>query len=690
MREYWNPRTSNSKNKVIPSSLLFLMCLIALFFCTMWFQGEARADEDICGEDQGGLQNPNHPHPDEFQSSSTMTDWGQRYFTGKPEVAVFKHGFWERMTGILGEGKISVVYINENFNPVELIKHFNVIVIPSGGLINLSNNAGLKAAFEEYTSMGGTIIAMSQQTSNDLRLLPGGEVKGIGYSDEQNWSRSFMYFNQYHPELSARMAGIKTFINTNIDGYFTSFPKETTILGIDQDNRAVWIEYSFGKGRVLASSEYTDWLGGLNPNVNRSSVLFDMITWGKKPESLSRYPGKVFFLNGHGFTAINLTGKKTSKLEYHVSSPSREIEVKNETIETPIEPGESKKITVSDINTNETGIWHVDYTLLDEYGVEIQPVKEALDGRFVIYYPVAESVSDLILTAECPAIATSIHGFNCNLKIVNNGNLKKVTNLFFAPGSNLLHPFNVDRVEVEPSGVTTQIVPISVELIRTFEGGNFGYRFLIYDETMQYNGDSTPEWAKVENPPGAYAGSSESLSTFIQKPHVNFNVQKENRPIYAPGEDFPLSVEFFQDNFPAPFDVSIEMVLFDKLNQNVVSSVSVPLASSVFNLNYPLSFKLPQNIPYGDYYLRFLIKYSGKYLINEEGNYCNATFSFCQNPNAFEILLRKPAVEMSVAWLETYSSVGNNLNVHLFNKTQPLLNSQLNLTRAQKPKNHFN
>ena len=119
-------------------------------------------------------------HPDDFQSFSTWksgSEYQAKYVTAKPEVALLKSGFWSMMEDLLGYNKISVLFVEKNFNPDKLLEHVNVLVVPTGGFTNQSNNEALRVALERFVSLGGTLVVMTQPTAADWRLLPGGEVK---------------------------------------------------------------------------------------------------------------------------------------------------------------------------------------------------------------------------------------------------------------------------------------------------------------------------------------------------------------------------------------------------------------------------------------------------------------------------------------------------------------------------------
>ena len=140
----------------------------------------------------------------------------------------------------------------------DLDEMFNhpILVIPSGGMTELDNSATFKKKLIDYVNQGGTIICFTQQHGSDFAALPGAPT-GFGWFEDENCQANSIYIN----ELSAIFNGQTTAtLNAVVDGYFTKWPENAKqLLKRTKNDMPAMIEYTYGKGRVIAASLYSDW-----------------------------------------------------------------------------------------------------------------------------------------------------------------------------------------------------------------------------------------------------------------------------------------------------------------------------------------------------------------------------------------------------------------------------------------------
>lgn len=134
------------------------------------------------------------------------------------------------------------------------------LVVPSGGMHRIAGSPEARAWLEAYVSGGGTLLVFTQAFGSDWNALPGGEVYGVGYEEDQRCEQESVRAAMPSPWLA--WMGVAT-PDIQVDGAFTGWPANANILllrqsGLYQGYPAM-IEYPFGAGRVVATSAYGDW-----------------------------------------------------------------------------------------------------------------------------------------------------------------------------------------------------------------------------------------------------------------------------------------------------------------------------------------------------------------------------------------------------------------------------------------------
>ena len=176
--------------------------------------------------------------------------------------------------------------------------------------------------------------------------------------------------------------------NIGVDGYFTSFPENSTVLLRRVSNgQPAMIMYPFGKGYVIATTLYTDFaLTHHQANQTEINFIQNIISWAKKPKELMDVrPGEIVNLN---LDVTNFTDVDTTSIKITVLDPSRKV-VNEKTQNISIGPNQSLTIpfTHTSTTTSTLGVYHIDYTLLDSQGNIIQPQAETDSGRFAVSKP---------------------------------------------------------------------------------------------------------------------------------------------------------------------------------------------------------------------------------------------------------------------------------------------------------------
>lgn len=269
--------------------------------------------------------------------------------------------------------------IEADFDP-SMAKDHPVLVIPSGGLIGLDTSPTFKSKLEQYVTNGGTLIVFSQQHGYEYSVLPGGEISGYGWIEDQSCHAASVYINTYHVVLSGQDSVV---LDAVVDGYFTRWPKNAMILlERTKNGMPAMFMYNYGKGRVIVSSLYEDWAYGQRARATTwdgMRLIRDIIAWAKDPIKIPEYaPGSEISI------PINVTNRANStsnKVVFTVIDPDKYI-VGSTNISISLSPGETKIINFTYVAPSKLGIWWVDYSLLDVNDAVIQNVYDV--KRFAV------------------------------------------------------------------------------------------------------------------------------------------------------------------------------------------------------------------------------------------------------------------------------------------------------------------
>jgi hypothetical protein len=309
------------------------------------------------------------------------------------DVALFSDAFVENAAEfLLKRLKEPVREVKETFVPSTLLTNQPVMFIPSGALSGYENSPILKAAFDEYVKKGGTLIVLTQKYGTDFAVIPtpdGKPITGYGWEEDINCFSDSLYIDTWHQMMSGQSRKTPT---VNVDGYFTSWPDNSTILLRRTANgQPALLMYEHGLGRVILTSMYSDWAYGHGQaSAEEIALVRDILTWAKKPAQLPETAaGSLANIN---LTVTNSTATDAATIKLQVYDPDRSTLLAEQSLSQPIAAGQNANLAFAyqTSATGNLGIQHIDYILLDASGSIIQPQAETDSGRFVVSKPPTE------------------------------------------------------------------------------------------------------------------------------------------------------------------------------------------------------------------------------------------------------------------------------------------------------------
>jgi len=166
-----------------------------------------------CRNDGSGGSTPGDDHPDDNFSAAGIPAGASGVLDGNffvlpegaraaPRVAILNNGFAHNLWWLLAQLGEPADYIGTDFDPVAIAQTYPVLLIPSGGLYGLENDAVFRARLEEYARQGGTIVAFAQQHGYEYAALPGGEVNGYGWNEDISCFQAALRMESWHPLLA--------------------------------------------------------------------------------------------------------------------------------------------------------------------------------------------------------------------------------------------------------------------------------------------------------------------------------------------------------------------------------------------------------------------------------------------------------------------------------------------------------
>jgi alpha-tubulin suppressor-like RCC1 family protein len=338
--------------------------------------------------DKPGDPSKSDDHPDDnfsVANSEYPTDW---LYDSESKVGVYSNGWGEGLNHLLGKYSVSTCVIKENFTilnePERSINDIDVLLFGSAGFDGLETSNSFKKQLSDYVENGGTIITFTAKNGTEFSALPGGEVRGFGWDEDQSCFSDAVAVSKYHQILSGQEDNR---ISANFDGYLTEWPESAEVLlHRTKNGMPAVITYPHGKGQVFVFTSFPDWSYGHNQSTDEDQILVrDAVAWALQSKELPEF-GINDSVVEFSFSITNSTNIVTQKVALNVLNPNREL-VFSDTILVSVNSNDSTLYDFSYSPTTKTkGIWYVEYSLLNSENKEIQAPR--IGEQFVITTPV--------------------------------------------------------------------------------------------------------------------------------------------------------------------------------------------------------------------------------------------------------------------------------------------------------------
>jgi hypothetical protein len=516
----------------------------------------------------------------EVRRDQSESDW-----KGSPDVALFAYGFYNPAISLMLKFKEPVAFIGLDFDP-SIVKDHPIMIVPSGGFYGLENSEILRAKLDEYVKNGGTLIVFAQQHGYEFSILPVPQetdgtyntITGYGWTEDQSCLWNGTYVDTYHQILSA--------INTskasaNVDGYFISYPSNSTIfLRRTANGQPAMLMYEYGNGRVIVSSLFSDW-GYTHSQATQDEIKIvrDMVSWTKKPDQLPEIKqGESVSVS---VSVKNNVDIDAASVKFIILDPDRNaVDEQTQTMIVPA--GQSTTIPVSYTSSASSalGIYHIDYILLDAQNNIIQPQAETDSGRFVVSNPPSNPYKSPDFNFSIQSDAEYyIYGSPATFTVIAWNNTSNDSTLTFKyilahlgprgswrSGS---HSFNI------PANASTSFNVVVTEVAH--QGWLWG---TFYDETEKQVG---------------YANKG----IWMVYPSINITAQTE-KLLYGKGETVLIHISL-KNNTPASWQSNVKVIITDSQNTKVFEDTKTVNLSSYGTGTVTTSFALPLNSNIGSY-----------------------------------------------------------------------------------------
>jgi sugar lactone lactonase YvrE len=517
--------------------------------------------------------------------SYAQSDW-----KGAPDVALFSYGFYKPFISLMLKYKEPVAFKGLDFTP-SIANDHPVMVIPSGGLYGFENSTFLKASLSEYVNQGGTLIVFAQQHGYEFSTLPvpqetDGSYKtiiGYGWTEDQSCFTNAVYIDTQHQMLSSISKSTPTL---SVDGYFTSYPSNTTVLLRRTANgQPAMIMYEHGLGKVIVSSMYSDFAMSHNQASSEELALVrDMVAWAKKPAQLPEIkPGQTVSVS---VSVKNVTTTDAASVKLYIYNPDRTIALSTQLSSVSIPAGSSAQFVTQYASpaTASLGIYHIDYELYDSTGAIIQPQAETDSGRFVVSNP--------------PVNSNTSPAFNF---VVNSDSEK------YAYGSDTMFTITMyNNTDTERTITAKYFFPHHWwETHEMQYGGDWSQRDLNITKTMSIPSKSSASfphilnnarasvdrlWAYFYDENGKQVGMA-SRGFYVFKPSVNIEIITD-KPLYSKGETVNVALSIQNSvNVYSPSTLNVRVV--DPMNTLIYSQTLNAGLGAGATSTQNLSFNLP-------------------------------------------------------------------------------------------------
>ncbi len=373
--------------------LVLIIFFISLIIPVLSFP---QNDSETCNNppDQEG------PPPDtaddnfSFNSGGVKTNGTSYNPDGNPFIGILKNGNFNAMGDLLKSIGRKSFGVKEEFYPQKILKHINLLIIPTGGLMGMSNSGNFKLLLTDFLERGGMILCFAQQDSLDFQALPipvGESLHAMGWRNSQSCYQGSIYFSQTGPIFSGQTSQR---ISAGVDGGFSSFPAGTSVLirrTANQEPALIAYPYGVNGGAVYLSAAYPDWslLHGAC-TLSELKLVRDLLSYLKNIHlqipmfDVSTNPTAQVQLNVKIKNTTEFTASK-ALLKTYTPFRDRVVFETEQSISLP-PAGEIEvpvSFTLTDVQTEDLGIYGTYYELLDSEGNQVLNSIEVAIGNGV-------------------------------------------------------------------------------------------------------------------------------------------------------------------------------------------------------------------------------------------------------------------------------------------------------------------
>ncbi len=580
-----------------------------------------KAGNQISGEDVGTIivqerndQHANPTRPDESLDIYDSSLAGQKATPfGTIKIAIIKSGYWAELKDLLAVcGEAADYVAPQNFTPA-LVQKYPILLIPSAGLSNLSTMPGFRDKLTEYVSAGGTLVVLTQPTSDCYQLLPG-QVESLGYFEDKACYTATAGIRKYNQALAGQTDAT---VNGTADGVLTAWPAnaETWLYRI-KNNFPALLSYPAGQGRVIVSNYYSDYAHGHSQlHEDERRLLRDLLSWGRDFGELPEIqPGGKVTVNVPVRYAPAPTGATlapAAKVKLILRTPDRKA-VQTEEIAVDL-AADSEIVLPLEFNDIENrlsagaanlGIWWINYEIIGATG---QVVQAEYEGQRVALskHLMDQGGSDLSLTVN-PELTSALEGTLIPFRIIgrNDGDASRnISYKIFAVTGSLSGQITQERQVGSGSLAlgghastesSVELIPFKAYPSSIFQSWDKNWwRFEFRDETGQI-------------------AVQELRGVSVYKPAVQthydlWNQTTPNATVHKPGEKVRLDYRIenlVPVGYPVTWDLSVhaylqgEREIYHYSGQGQVEPV---IAES-------LTFIVPEDCQPDKYYVNFTVR----------------------------------------------------------------------------------
>ncbi|MCK4735244.1 MAG: hypothetical protein KAT65_22515, partial [Methanophagales archaeon] len=519
------------------------------------------------------IDRPGHDHPDDNHDVSILTHTQTSTFNynSESDIAILSRGFYDNLAALLHEFGEDCPLVSVN-TPIEDLNNYPILIIPSGGLYGLDSSPSFKSKLEQYVNNGGILIVFTQQHGYEFNALPGGNVSGYGWLEDQSCLHASIGIATYHPILS-RQDSVTS--DANVDGYFTKYPKNATILlSRTKNGMPAMLMYEFGNGTVIATTAYTDWAyGHSQATTDAKKLVRDMIAWAKGSEDIQSYGvGDTINIPVNITSYIDLSAEK---VVFIVNNPDNEVVDTVEVI-TSVQPYETKNVNFLWTAPPQYGIFHIDYSLVDdEYGA----VQQVHDAQMFAVSKYAENPDGWVyqgseltfaVTSTQESFAWGEEGL-LTLHVWNDGDTDRTIRVdYHRPHHGFWEIEDSVEIFAPAHGEGTSVVSL-----RMFVSGDIFYTYFYDENNNRLGGAKYP--------------------IYVYHPSVDINIETDKKE-YIKGENVSVLL-----NWNSHGNSTVTVRVLDPDNSKIFEESLDANLSTYVSLNKTLSFTLPTTAEYSTY-----------------------------------------------------------------------------------------